>query len=337
MRIKIEEVEKQLAMAASKYVSKAEASYFAGSYVETHLRKAPRMMPIQEAVADLKVWKDHHDKPVKSIVDKKSIMVLDFNGLAPSLKIKQIHDEIEKRARESGIAALGFRNSSGITTLNMWSSGLAKRDMIGICMFNGGTECSVPYGGRHGVMGTNPIAYAIPTATHPIILDMATTEIPYFEIKNAKEKKVPLKPNVALNQNGKPTTDAGKALNDDGIANLLPMGGGFKGYGILMLIEILTGPLVRSLLSTQQTSGWNPPEYGFLMIAIDISSFVDPTSFKQDVSEMCAKIRSLQPADGFDAVQIPGDRGHAKQEQAMASGEIDIEEAIIEDLRLLAC
>jgi ureidoglycolate dehydrogenase (NAD+) len=337
MRIKIEEVKKQLAMAASKYVSEAQASYFADSYIETHLRKAPRMMPIQEAVSDLKVWKDHHDEPVKSIVDKKSIMVLDFNGLAPSLKIKQIHDEIEKRARENGIAALGFRNSSGITTMNMWSSGLARRDMIGICMFNGGTECSVPYGGRCGVMGTNPIAYAIPTATYPIILDMATTEIPYFEVKNAKEKKLPLKPDVALNQNGKPTTDAGKALNDDGIANLLPMGGGFKGYGILMLIEILTGPLVRSLLSTQQTSGWNPPEYGFLMIAIDIGSFVDPTSFKQDVSEMCVKIRSLQPADGFDAVQIPGDRGHAKQEQAMASGEIDIDETVIEELRQLAC
>jgi ureidoglycolate dehydrogenase (NAD+) len=336
MQIKIEEVEKLLATASSKYVSEAEASYFAECYIETHLRKAHRMIPIQEAVEDLKVWKDLHDKPVETIVDKNSVMVLDFNGLAPSLKIKQIHDEIEKRAQVNGIAALGFRNSSGITTMNMWSSGMAKRDMIGICMFNGGTECSVPYGGRSGVMGTNPIAYAIPTATHPIILDMATTEIPYFEIASAKEKKVSLKPNVALNQNGKPTTDAAKALNDEGIANLLPMGGGFKGYGIVMLIEILTGPLVRSLLSTQQTSGWHPPEYGFLMIAIDIGSFVDPASFKQDVSEMCAKIRSLQPADGFDAVQIPGDRGHAKQEQAMGSGEIDIEEAIIEDLRQLA-
>ena len=92
MRIKIEEVEKQLAIAASKYVSEVEASYFAGCYVETHLRKAPRMMPIQEAVSDLKVWKDHHDKPVQIIVDKNSAMVLDFNGLAPSLKIKQILD-----------------------------------------------------------------------------------------------------------------------------------------------------------------------------------------------------------------------------------------------------
>ena len=103
-----------------------------------------------------------------------------------------------------------------------------------------------------------------------------------------------------------------------------------------MLIEILTGPLVRSLLSTRQTSGWHPPEYGFLMIGIDIASFTDPTSFKRDVSEMCDTIRSLQPADGFDAVQIPGDRGHAKKEQAIASGEIDIEKGIIEDLRMLA-
>jgi LDH2 family malate/lactate/ureidoglycolate dehydrogenase len=218
----------------------------------------------------------------------------------------------------------------------MWPAELAKRDMIAICMFNGGTECCVPHGARKGVMGTNPIAYAIPTATDPILLDMATTEIPFFELKAAKEDKLPLKPNAALDQNGLFTTDASQALNENGVANLLAMGGGFKGYGIVMLIEVLTGPLVHSLLSTEQTSGWNPKEYGFLMIGIDVGSFVDVTLFKQNVSNMCARIRSLPPAEGYLEVQIPGDRGHTHQKRCMSSGKMDIDKTLLEELRFLA-
>ncbi len=332
MKIEISEIKKQLVEAASNYITKQEAVYFANCFTEAHLRKVPRVLPIQEAISDLKVWKDNNDKKVRAIVDKNSVMIVDFDGLAPSLKIQYFHDKLERKARKNGIAAIGFRNSSGISTLNMWSAELAKRDMIGICMFNGGTECCVPHGAKKGVMGTNPMTYAIPTDDEPILLDMATTEIPYFEIDKAKEKKLPLKPNTALNQNGEPTTDASQALDDDGRANLLPLGGGFKGYGIVMLIEILTGPLVRSLLSTEQTTGWKPTEYGFLMIGIDISNFVDPALFKKDVSKMCHTIRSMQPAKGFSDVQIPGDRGNTKLRESINSGEIDIDEAILEDL-----
>jgi LDH2 family malate/lactate/ureidoglycolate dehydrogenase len=291
------------------------------------------MNPLQEAVEDLKVWKDQTDKAVETVVDKTGVMVLNFDGLAPSLKIKYVHDELERRARKNGIAALGFHNSSGITTLNMWSYGLAKRDLIGIAMFNGGTECCVPYGGTRGVLGTNPLAYAIPCDGQPVVLDMATTEIPFFEVENAKEKGLPLKANVAVDSNGVPTTDASEALTDDGVANLLPMGGGFKGYGIVVLVEILTGSLVRSLLSTEQTSGWHPPEYGCLILAIDISSFTDLVAFKRSVADMCHSLRSEPPADGFNAVVVPGDRGHIQLREAKQKGEIDVADDVVEYLQ----
>ncbi len=131
MPVKIDDIQNQLTAAAMQFVPEPEASYFAECFVEMHLRKAPRMNPLQEAVDDLKVWKGRTDKVVETVVDKQGVMVLNFNGLAPSLKIKYIHDELERRARKNGIAALGFYNSSGITTLNMWSYGLAKRDLIG--------------------------------------------------------------------------------------------------------------------------------------------------------------------------------------------------------------
>ena len=336
MRISLLQIKEMLIKAAKSYITETEAEYFANLWLDSHLKKAPRMNPIEEAVFDLKVWRDRADHQIRTLVEKPGACVIDFNKLAPSLRIKQIHDDLEARARKNGIAVTGFYNSSGITTLGMWSDGLAKRDLIGISMFNGGTNCCVPYGGTSGVLGTNPLAYSIPTNTHPIGLDMATTEIPFFDIKQAKDQNKPLKENAAVDQKGMPTTDASAVLNENGVANLLPMGGGFKGYGIMLLIEILTGSLIRSLLSTEQTSGWNPSEYGCLILAIDIGSFTDIGTFKIKVSEMCDAIRQEQPAEGFDSVSIPGDRGHSNLKRIEAEGDIEIDAALYDDLKSLA-
>jgi LDH2 family malate/lactate/ureidoglycolate dehydrogenase len=335
MKMEIHMLEKRLAAVARRFVSPAEADYFAGLYMETHLKKTPRMNPLAEAVADLTVWDKQADHEVTLLVDKGAVTVMDFNGLAPSLKIKTIHDTLAERARRFGLAAAGFRNSSGVITLNMWADGLARRDLIGIAMFNGGTGCTVPFGGTRGVLGTNPLAYAIPTAADPIVLDMATSEIPFFEIKNAKEKGIPLRENVAVDSHGKPTIVAAQALSDDGVANLLPIGGGFKGFGITLLIEVLTGALVRSLLSTGQTPGWHPHEYGCLVLALDIAGFTDKAAFKAAVSDMCRSLRNETPADGVDRVAVPGDRGHEKLKTARKAGKIEIEDTIIDALNRL--
>ena len=335
MQIPLEEIKTLLAGAAAKFVTEPEAVYYADLTLETHLKKFPRMDPVAEALPELTVWRDNPGKQMATIHEKAGVALLDFNGLAPALKIKHIHDELENRARDHGLAAVGFRNSAGVWTLNMWADGLARRDLIGLAMFNGGVGSCVPHGGKRGVLGTNPLNYAIPTADKPMVLDMATTEIPFIDLKAAKEKGAALKPNAALDQEGRPTTDANQALTDDG-ANLLPMGGGFKGYGLMLLVEVLTGSLVRSLLSTQQTPGWHPPEYGGFVLAIDIASFTDPVEFKQAVSGMCADLRAEPPAPGFSAVAIPGDRGHAKKAQALERGTIDISDEVLNSLRDLA-
>lgn len=332
----ITEIHNLLVQAAEKYVDSDEAAYFADLWLETHMKKAPRMNPIEEAVDELTVWSKNPSLAPETVVTKPGIRVINCHGLGPSLKIKEIHDDLAQRAKSNGIAAMGFYNSSGVITLNLWADGLAKRDLIGIAMFNGGTQCAVPFGGTRGVFGTNPLAYAIPTLTQPIVLDMATTEIPFFEIKTAKEQNIPLKENAAVDNTGLPTTQADKALTDDGAANLLPMGGGFKGYGIMMLVEILTGSLVRSMLSHEQQTGWHPSECGCMLMAIDIAGFTDLDTFKTTVSQLCTSIRNEPPADGFESVVIPGDRGHAKLKTALDKGTIEIDTQLLNQLEALA-
>jgi LDH2 family malate/lactate/ureidoglycolate dehydrogenase len=246
-----------------------------------------------------------------------------------------VHDELEARSRKNGIAAVGFLNSSGIITLLPWVFGLVQRDLIGLAMFNGGVNCCVPFGGTRGIFGTLPFAYAIPTAGEPIVADMAMTEIPFFEMKDAKEKGKPLPEKSAVDQSGLPKTRAAEAFGEDGTVNLLPVGGGFKGYSLVVLLEILTGSLVRSLLSNRQTAGWHPSEYGALVIALDIGSFTDIGRFKREVSEMCRAIRNQQPADGVSEVAIPGDRGRRKAEALRKAGEIEIKDEVMEELKKL--
>jgi len=334
--IKIEAVRQLLESAAGKFVTKDEAVYFSELYLEAHFKKYPRMNPIQEALDDIEVWEKTADRDFAVDVDKAGTLLVDCKGLAPALKVKYIHDELEKKAKHCGIAAAGFRNSSGVVTLNLWSDGLARRDMVGISMFNGGGGCCVPHNGTRGFFGTAPMAYAIPTSDRPIVLDMATTEIPFFDIDNARKQGTPLKAGAAVDRQGCPTLDAAEAFMDEDICNLLPMGGGFKGYGIVMLMEVLTGALVRSLTSAQKTQGWNPSENGGLIMAIDIGSFTDIDRFKDDAAEMCAAIRSQTPAEGQETVAVPGDRGYAKMESTLKSGEVEITQELFTALKKCA-
>ena len=339
MKVPIEKVEHLLAAAAGRFVSTGEAETFAKLCMDTHLRKFPRMNPLQEAVSDIQAWQSSSAENKNGpdlIIEKPGIILYDFNQLPPSLKIEEIQSNLEKKARKNGIAAAGIVNSAGIITLNMWATGLARRDLIGIAVFNGGTGCCVPHGARTGVLGTNPMAYAIPTETDPMVMDMATTQIPFFDVKNAKEAGTVLPEGAALDQQGRPTTDASQALNDEGIANLLPMGGGFKGYGLMMLVEVLTGSLIRSLLSTAQQQGWNPSEYGCFIIAIDIDSFTDNHQFKREVEQMCTDIRDLPPALEGQPVSVPGDRGHAAVKKALKIGKIHVDPPLFETLTKLA-
>jgi len=331
MKIKLEELENKLIKAASKFVSPEEAKYFAVEQIDTHLKKSPRDNPLSEAIGDLENWSKNTDKKFEIQVDKPSALLFNCNDLSPSLRIKYFHDELEKRAKTNGISMLGINNSGGIHTLNLWTDGLGKRDLIGICLFNGGPDSVVPFNGTKGIFGTNPLSYAIPTLDKPILVDMATSNIPFFEYRNTKNSNSLLKPNSAVDTNGNPTNDPKMATTNDGCVNLLPLGGGYKGYALVLLVEILTGSLVRSFLSTEMSSEYILDEHGGLIIVIDISSFTDINKFKKSVSEMCQEIRTQKPADGTK-ITVPGDRNYEKLEAIIKNGFIEIDDLLSERL-----
>jgi L-2-hydroxycarboxylate dehydrogenase (NAD+) len=341
--IKISELISLLTDAAKKYVTPEEAEYFANEQVEDHVKRGHYQgftTPLAGAISDIKSWQKKPGENIQVILEKNAVILINLNELGPTLKLKYIHDTLVQKAKQFGIAAIGLNNPHEFLDLSVFTTGLAKRNIIGIALCNGGPEGVVPDGAIQGVLGTNPISYAIPTTDYPIVADFATSQIPFFRVLDAKKNNLPLDNNAALDNDGQLTTDVNKAFDNSNppheLANILPMGGDHKGYAIVLLIEIITGSLIRSFLSTEMKNGYVPKEHGMFLLAIDISSLTDLNSFKKSVSEMCDTIRLQKPKKGIKKVLIPGDSSQDRYDKAFHAGVIDIEESLYQELMTIA-
>jgi LDH2 family malate/lactate/ureidoglycolate dehydrogenase len=332
-KVSIEDVKYMLIQASKHYVSLQEAEYFAHEVLEVHMRKSPRLDALRSAVTELGTWKNAHERTIKTDVDKGASLLLNFMGLAPSIKLQWLHDEIEQRAHRYGISFVGFYNTGGVDWLTLYTLGLSRRGLIGICMFNGGPGGVIPYGGTDGFFGTNPLSYAIPTDGVPVVADMATSEVPFFEYSRAKKdhKKLPRVGRVTAD--GVPTDDPENGSQEHE-ARLLPMGGGYKGYAINFLIEIMTGNLVRSISGgSAKSKEYTHHEYGGVLIGIDIASFTDVTKFTTALSAMTNEIHKQKSATQGDHVSVPGDQSGARLLEAQKRGVIEVDEDIIQKLQ----
>jgi LDH2 family malate/lactate/ureidoglycolate dehydrogenase len=323
--MKIRDLKSLLAGAVKKYVSQEEAEYFAEEVVETDLRKPPHKKYSDGIIADIKSWQNKSGA-IEKLIDLPGFTQYNFNGLGPSLKIKEIHDELERKANINGIAMISIVNSGGMHTMHLWPQGLAKRGLFALAAWNGGPDAVVPHNGTKGIFGTNPMAYGFPGDKGDIVIDMATSEIPYFKIKDAKAENTLLPENSAVDNNGELTTDPNKAIDDKEVSNLLPMGGGYKGYNLNYLMEIMTSALIGARISSQMSNSYIETEHGGFIIAIAIDKVTKKDSYKSSIKSMNEKIRSQKPKSGVDKVLVPGDRNLAKKMGMGDDSEIETDE-----------
>ena len=323
--MKIADIKKLLVNAVKKYVSQEEAEYFATEIVETDIRKPPRKKYSHGTIDDIKSW-EGKDQEVKKTIDLPGYTQYDFKGKGPSLKIKEIHDELERKAKANGISMISIINSGGMHTMHLWTQGLAKRGLFAIGAWNGGPDAVVPINGTRGIFGTNPMTYGFPGDKGDIVIDMATSEIPFFKILGAKADQTPLPENTAVDNNGEITTDPNKAIDEKEVSNLLPMGGNYKGYNINYLMEIMTSALIGARASSQMSDSYIETEHGGFIIAIAIDKVTDQNKYDASVKSMNEKIRAQKPKKGIEKVQVPGDRNLEKKIGVTDKTDIEINE-----------
>ena len=205
-------------------------------------------------------------------------------------------------AHEHGIGLVGVKNSSHCGALGYYVNMALEQKLMAIVSVN--TDAAVvPFGGKGPFFGTNPFAFGFPGTQQSMLLDMATSEVSFGKVFYAREKDMEIPAGWAVTKQGEPTTDPHAAFS------LFPFGG-YKGYGINMMVEALTGLLVGGVFGPHVK-----PMYAQLESHRDLSSFhlvIDPTLFYGDdvyatAQAMFDELRSQPPASGCDRVKLPGE------------------------------
>jgi LDH2 family malate/lactate/ureidoglycolate dehydrogenase len=252
------------------------------------------------------------------VVNKPALQLLKGNGrLAPLITADHL-DEVIEKAKLQGIYALGIYDSTYNDFFDVFCRRIASQDCLAIIFENGGPQGVVPFGGKTDVTGTNPIAYGIPTNKYPIIFDAATAMHAYGRIRQAKENGEKLPDNAYVDKEGNITTDPNVAHA------VLPFGG-FKGYAINLLIDVLSGALVRG------KSGLDMPldsqrYIGTLIIVIDPAAFGEISDFKNATTKLANDLLAVPPVDPSHPVKVPGFRGSERLEKFRQQGSVEIEE-----------
>lgn len=241
---------------------------------------------------------------VETIRDAGATGLLKGNGVpGPAIGETAMKLAIAK-AKQYGVGIVNAFNCDHFGAASYYVSLAVESGMIGIAACNAAPNVA-PYGGRKAVHGTNPISYGIPGGTEgPIILDIATSAAAHGQISKANRRGQPIPAGWALDADGKPTTDAAAALK----GMLLPFGG-HKGFGMGILVDVLTGALAGSTVMLDVVHTGDPKTRGqsFFMQAIDVERFAPGDVFRARMDEIIRDVHAVPPAEGFKEVLVPGD------------------------------
>lgn len=257
------------------------------------------------------------DVKEKVEVEKTSMKLIKGNGRLAPLITADYLDEVVDKAKNQGIYALGIYDSTYNDFFDIFARRIVAKDCIALIFENGGPQGVVPHGGKKDVMGTNPLAYGIPTNKYPIIFDGATAMHAWGRIRQAKENNEQL-PEGYLDKDGNPTTDPN-------LANAILPFGGFKGYAINLLVDVLSGALVKGKSGLDQPLD-SQRYIGTLIVVIDPSAFNDIKEFKDQTTKLTKDLLAVPPVDPSQPVKIPGFRGSQRLEECTKSGEIEIKD-----------
>jgi len=261
------------------------------------------------------------------------------NGLGHPVAKRAMQHAIDKaRAANIGIAAVHNSNHFGIA--GYYAMMALEHDMIGIASTNA-SRCVAPTFGRDLMLGTNPLAFAIPAAQEePYVFDFATSTVARGKLEIAIRKGVPLPLGWAIDPAGAPTTDPPTGL----AGALLPLGGsgieggGHKGFGLGLLVDILCGVLGGGPFGANLPTSTGSQEEGAVshwFMAINVGAMRDVDAFKRDVDRELREFKSSTPAPGRDRIYVAGELEFANVRDAKRNG-VALRESVFEELGSIA-
>jgi LDH2 family malate/lactate/ureidoglycolate dehydrogenase len=241
-----------------------------------------------------------------------------------------------ERAREHGVATIAVRELTHLGALAYYTMRAAAAGFVAMAFQNGATIVP-PFGGTTSLFSTNPFSYAIPTADEPtIVYDIATTAAAGNKILLARKRgDTSIPEGWANDEHGNPTTDPQAAS-----VYQLQWFGGHKGFGIGMLVEIMSGLLANSSYGFQEHTdselhGKDRVAKGATFVVLDVERFMPVDEFRRRTDQLIADVHSSALAPGAERIYVPGELEAHRRETRRRDG-IPLSRGLVEELDAIA-
>jgi LDH2 family malate/lactate/ureidoglycolate dehydrogenase len=287
-------------------------------------------------------------KPQRTMVRESPVMALidADRGLGHPIAREAMLLACEK-ARQSGIAAVGVRNSHHFGATGLYAEMASEKGLLGFVTSSTSITGVIPTHGATPLLGTNPIAFAAPAHRNkPFVLDMSTSTVAVNKVKVYALNDLTLPAGWVVDGQGRTVQDAAQALHichDQKSGGLMPLGGntetgGHKGYGLGVMVQILSSALTGgsfSPLRNRQGDGKVPHNIGHFFLVIDPAAFREPGDFEAEVDDVLDVLKASASSDPDRPVQVAGDPERAARAVRIAHG-IPMPETLLAQLRTIA-
>jgi ureidoglycolate dehydrogenase (NAD+) len=229
-----------------------------------------------------------------------------------------------KKARKTGIAVVSVRNSMHFGAAGYYSIMCAQEGMIGIAMGNSYAIMAAT-GSAERVIGNSPFSYAVPWDDHTAVsLDIAMSVVSGMKIVTSEKEGKNIPDGWLVDHDGNPTTNPADFMRGAREGGALMPVGGYKGYGLAVMVESLAGILSGAAITTDIKS-WNnspdlPSDEGHLFIAIDVDKIMPLDLFKQRMNILSDRITHSKKAAGVDRIYMPGEKEIENEAKAREAG-----------------
>src|SRR5215475_8739222 len=262
-----------------------------------------------KARADIRITRE---KPASVLVDGD-------NGIGHLVMRFAALTAIEK-AKQSGVAWVGARMSNHAGPAALYAMMPLAHDMVGLYLAVGSNNHLPPWGSSENLLGTNPIAIAVPAEEEPpIVLDMAPTVAAFGKVRLKMQRGEEMPVGWMIGRDGKPLTDPKRA--EQGL--LLPIGD-YKGYGLSLIIGLLAGTLNGAAFGREVIDFVKEPgratNTGHAIVAIAVDGFAPAAVFKRQVDAAVRAMRAAQRLPGVERIWLPGEQSHLKRQDRTKNG-----------------
>lgn len=257
---------------------------------------------------------------IRIVTETPVSMLVDCDNGMGIVNVPKIQRLAMDKVKNSGLLAVSMRNSTHYGAGSYYALRALERDLFSL-LVTSTTPSVAPTGSKASLLGTNPITVTVPARKEkPIVLDMATSVVAMGKLQAGLREKKKIPPGWALDSEGRPTEDPGAGL----LGSVLPIGG-YKGYGLAVIIDILSALLSGSCYGNDIGRLVHAPYpkkegIGHFLLLMDIGLFRPLDDFKAEVDKYIQVMKNAAKAEGVEEIFLAGEIEFNRMEEYSRNG-----------------